>query len=1048
MLDKIIRFSIRNRWFVLVLTIVIAIIGIYSFKLLPIDAVPDITNVQVQINTEAPGYSPLEVEQRITFPVETAMAGIPHLDYTRSISRYGLSQVTVVFEDGTNIYFARQLITERLQEIKGKLPEQIEPAMGPIATGLGEIFLWTVDAKPGTKKSDGTPLTSTDLRTIQDWIIRPQLRNVPGVADVNSIGGYTKEYHVTPQPEKLLAYNLSFSDVMKALAANNSNVGAGYIENQGMQLLIRAPGQVSTVEQIKAIIVDYHNGVPVKIGDIADVHVGEELRTGAATQNGKEVVLGTVFMLVGENSRTVSQRVGEKMKEVSRSLPNGVEAETVYDRTNLVNATIRTVRNNLFEGAVFVIVILFLLLKNFRAALITSMVIPLSMLMTSTGMAANKMSGNLLSLGAIDFGLIVDGAVIMVENFVRRLSEEEAKVGRKMTLHERLDIVYESSKEVRRATVFGSAIIMIVYLPILTLTGIEGKMFYPMAFTVILALLGAMILSITFVPAAVAIFLKSAHSESDNILIRSAKKAYVPALQYSLAHRKFVIIGACAIVLLMFALGTRMGSEFLPSLNEGDILVHALRIPGTGLTQAIEMQHVLEERIKKFPEVERVFAKIGTADIATDPMPPSVADVYVMMKPRKQWPDPRKSREEVLRTFQEELEKVPGNKYEFTQPIEMRFNELIAGVRADVAIKIFGDDMDVLVQNGQKALAVIQSTRGASDTHLEQMTGLPVLTIHLDGDQMSRYGLNVQDVQEAVEIAIGGKSAGQIFEGDQRFDLVVRLPDELRQNLEAMKSIPIALPATSGEHQQFIPLATVAKFEIAPGPNQINRENGKRHAIVTANVQNRDLGSFVKEAQAKMKTSLTLPAGYWMEWGGQFEHLISASRRLQIVVPVALLLIFTLLFFSFGSLKDAILIFTGVPLATTGGILALWVRSIPFSISAAVGFVALSGVAVLNGLVLISFIKKFRQDGMHIDEAVFEASTTRLRPVLMTALVASLGFLPMALATGTGAEVQRPLATVVIGGIISSTALTLVVLPVLYRIFHKEKTLIRESVQV
>ncbi len=1048
MLDKIIRFSIRNRWFVLVLTIVIATVGIYSFRLLPIDAVPDITNVQVQINTEASGYSPLEVEQRITFPVETAMAGIPQLDYTRSISRYGLSQVTVVFEDGTNIYFARQLIAERLQEIKGKLPEQIEPAMGPIATGLGEIFLWTVDAQPGAKNPDGSAITSTDLRTIQDWIIRPQLRNVPGVADVNSIGGYTKQYHVTPQPEKLLAYNLSFSDVMKALGANNSNVGAGYVENQGMQLLVRAPGQVTTVDQIKSIIVDYHTGIPIKIGDIADVHVGEELRTGAATQNGKEVVLGTVFMLVGENSRTVSQRVNEKMNEVNQSLPKGVEAKTVYDRTNLVNATIRTVRKNLFEGAVLVIVILFLLLKNFRAALVTSMVIPLSMLITSTGMAANKMSGNLLSLGAIDFGLIVDGAVIMVENFVRRLSEEESKHGRKMNLHERLDIVYEASKEVRRATVFGSLIIMTVYLPILTLTGIEGKMFYPMAFTVILALLGAMILSITFVPAAVAIFLKSAHSESDNILIRGVKKAYVPTLQYSLGHRKLVLIVASVFVLLMLALGTKMGSEFLPSLNEGDILVHALRIPGTGLTQAVEMQHVLEERIKTFPEVERVFAKIGTADIATDPMPPSVADVYVMMKPRKQWPDPSKRREEVLRKFQEELEKIPGNKYEFTQPIEMRFNELIAGVRADVAVKIFGDDMDVLVQNGEKALGVIQSIRGASDTRLEQMTGLPILTIHLDRDQMSRYGLNVEDVQEAVEIAIGGKAAGQIFEGDKRFDLIVRLPDELRENQEAMKSIPIALPAENGAHQQFIPLSSVAKFEIAPGPNQINRENGKRHAIVTANVQNRDLGSFVKEAQQKMNAELTLPAGYWMEWGGQFEHLMSASRRLQIVVPLALLLIFTLLFFSFGSLKDAILVFTGVPLAATGGILALWVRGIPFSISAAVGFVALSGVAVLNGLVLISFIKKFRHDGMHVEEAVFEASTTRLRPVLMTALVASLGFVPMALATGTGAEVQRPLATVVIGGIISSTALTLVVLPVLYRIFHREKRIAHESVQV
>ena len=1048
MLEKILRFSIRHRWAVFVITLAVAAVGIFSFRKLPIDAVPDITNVQVQINTEAPGYSPLEVEQRITFPVETAMAGIPRLDHTRSISRYGLSQVTVVFQDGTDIYFARQLITERLQEIKGKLPDQIEPAMGPIATGLGEIFLWTVDAAPGAKNEDGTPITSTDLRTIQDWIIRPQLRNVPGVADVNSIGGYTKEYHVTPHPEKLLAYNLSFSDVTKALAANNSNVGAGYVEHQGMQLLIRAPGQVSNVEEIKTIIVDYHQGTAVRIGDIADVHAGEELRTGAATQNGKEVVLGTVIMLVGENSRTVSERVAAKMKEVNRSLPEGVQAKVVYDRTDLVNATIQTVRNNLFEGAMLVMVILFLLLKNIRAAIITSLVIPLSMLFTATGMVSNKVSGNLLSLGAIDFGLIVDGAVIIVENCIRRISEEQVKLGRELTRPERLNVVFEASKEVRRATMFGELIIMIVYLPILTLTGIEGKMFYPMAFTVVVALLAAMVLSLTFVPAAIAIFLKSAKSEEENVFIRTFRRWYEPLLQYALKHRKTTVAAAAGMVVLTAVLFTQMGSEFLPSLNEGDVLVHALRIPGTGLDQAVDMQHTLEERIQKFPEVKSVFAKIGTADIATDPMPPSVADVYVMMKPRKEWPNRRKSREQVLREFQEELEKIPGNKYEFTQPIEMRFNELIAGVRSDVAVKIFGDDMDVLVENGDKALVVIRGIRGASDVRLEQITGLPVLTIHFDRDQMTRYGLNVQDVQEAVEIAIGGKSAGQIFEGDRRFDLVVRLPDQLRSNPEAMKAIPIALPSGGAEHQQFIPLSSVAKFEIAPGPNQINRENGKRVAIVTANVRERDLGSFVAEAQQKMSESVALPPGYWFDWGGQFEHLMSASRRLQLVVPLALLLIFTLLFVSFGNIKDALLVFTGVPLAITGGILALWVRGIPLSISAAVGFIALSGVAVLNGLVLISFIKKFREDGKHLDDAVYEASTTRLRPVLMTALVASLGFVPMAIATGTGAEVQRPLATVVIGGIISSTALTLVVLPVLYKFFHKQETVIREPVQV
>ncbi len=1034
MLERILKFSIQNRWFVMMGVLGLSALGAYNFRRLPIDAVPDITNVQVQINTEAPGYSPLEVEQRITLPVETAMAGLPMLDHTRSLSRYGLSQVTVIFHDGTDIYFARQLINERIQAVKGRLPPGIEPTPGPIATGLGEIFLWTVEPEPGARKPDGGPYTPTDLRTIQDWIIRPQLRNVPGVADVNSIGGHAKQFHVTPDPSKLVSYGLSFQDILGALAKNNSNTGAGYIERSGEQYLVRAPGQVRDLEEIRGIVIGSRDGVPIQVKDVAEVLLGRELRTGAATENGREVVLGTVFMLMGENSRTVSQSVARRMEEVNRTLPEGVVAKTVYDRTNLVNATIETVRNNLLEGAVLVVVILFLFLGNLRAALLTAMVIPLSMLFTITGMVAHKVSGNLLSLGALDFGIIVDGAVIIVENCIRRLAEEQHRLGRILTREERFEVVFEGSKEVRKATMFGELIIMIVYLPILTLSGIEGKMFQPMAFTVLAALLGAMVLSVTFVPAAVALCVTGRVSERENILVRGAKRAYVPLLAYALRRRALVVSASCLLVLGSGFLTLRMGSEFLPSLDEGDILLHALRIPGTSLTQAVEMQNALERRIREFPEVDYVFSKIGTAEIASDPMPPSVADVYIMMKPRSRWPDPKRPKAELLKHMEEELLRVPGNNYEFTQPIQMRFNELIAGVRSDVAVKVFGDDMERLEETGRRIEGLLERIPGASDVKLEQTTGLPILTLHLKRREMARFGLNVSDVQEVVEIAIGGKCAGEIFEGDRRFDLIVRLPESLRTDMERLKAVPLRLP---GGPVAFIPLGQVADFDLAPGPNQISRENGKRHTIVTANVRGRDIGSFVDSAQRLLREQVSIPAGYWVAWGGQFEQMQSASRRLQVVVPLALVLIFLMLFATFGSLKDALLVFTGVPMALTGGVLALWVRDIPLSISAGVGFIALSGVAVLNGLVMISFIRKVREEGMPLDEAIREGAAARLRPVLMTALVASVGFLPMALAMGTGAEVQRPLATVVIGGILSSTLLTLLVLPVLYRFFHR-----------
>ncbi len=1036
MLERILQFSIRARWLIMGLTLVIVAIGLYSYQRLPIDAVPDITNVQVQINTEAPGFTPFEVEQRITFPVETAMAGLPALDFTRSISRYGLSQVTVVFEDGTDIYFARQLINERIQSVRNQMPPDLTPTMGPIATGLGEIFLWTVEALPGAKKTDGTPYNDADLRTIQDWIVRPQMRNLAGVADVNTIGGYTKQFHVTPDPKLLVAFKTSFTSVLAALSSNNANVGAGYIEHAGEQYLVRVPGQVASIAEIENIIIGNTDGIPIRVRDVAKVALGKELRTGAATRDGKEVVLGTVFMLVDENSREVAARAGAKLEEVNRTLPDGVEAKPVYDRTTLVDAAISTVKKNLIEGALLVIAILFLFLGNIRAALITALVIPLSMLFTITGMVTYKVSGNLLSLGALDFGIIVDGAVIIVENCVRRLGEEQHRLGRILTTPERMKVVFEAAKEVRRATMFGELIIMVVYLPILTLSGIEGKMFHPMAFTVIAALLGAMLLSVTFVPAAVALVLRGKISEKENILMRLAKRVYVPVLAWALRAKAIVVAGAVALVVLTGVLTTRLGSEFLPSLDEGDLLVHALRIPGTSLTQAIQMQHSLEERIKGFPEVDYVFAKIGTAEIATDPMPPSVADVYVMMKPRDEWPDPSRSKAELVGAVEEAVRKLPGNNYEFTQPIQMRFNELIAGVRADVAVKLFGDDLEVLASTGKEVETLLKQIPGASDVKMEQVTGLPVLTFNLKHPEMARYGLNARDVQEVVTVAIGGRVAGEVFEGDRRFDIVVRLPPEIRGNMDAFDSLPVPLPGRPGN---FITLSQVASFEVTTGPNQVSRENGKRHVIVSANVRGRDIGSFVDDAQQRLLASVEIPAGYWVSWGGQFEHLISATKRLQLVVPLSLFLIFALLYATFRSVKHSLLVFTGVPLALTGGIVALWMRGIPLSISAAVGFIALSGVAVLNGLVMISFINHLRDEGRTLDVAITEGAITRLRPVLMTALVASLGFVPMAIAVGTGAEVQRPLATVVIGGILSSTVLTLLVLPVLYRLFHRDR---------
>jgi len=1041
MFERIIRIAIEHRWLVILFVTGMAALGLYSFQKLPIDAVPDITNVQVQINTTAPGYSPLETEQRITYPMETVMAGLPNLEQTRSLSRYGLSQITVIFKDGTDIYFARQLVNQRIQEAKDKLPNGVTPKMGPIATGLGEIYLWTVEAKDDAKKPDGSLYTATDLREIQDWIIKPQLRNVPGVTEINTIGGYAKQYQVAPIPEKLASYGLTLQDIVAALDRNNNNVGAGYIEKHGEQYLIRAPGQVSSIEDIGNIILGNVQGVPIRIRDVGQVEFGRELRTGAATENGREVVLGTVFMLIGQNSRAVSQAVDKKMADINRTLPEGVQAVTVYDRTVLVDKAIDTVKKNLMEGAVLVIAILFLFLGNIRAAVITAMVIPLAMLFTFTGMVAYQVSANLMSLGALDFGIIIDGAVVIVENCVRRLAHAQEHRGRALTRSERFHEVFAASKEARRALLFGQLIIMVVYLPIFALTGVEGKMFHPMAFTVVIALVGAMILSVTFIPAAVAIFIGDKVAEKENSLMQTAKRFYAPVLDKAMANKPVVLTFAVVAVILSGLLATRMGSEFVPSLNEGDFSIGALRTPGTSLSQSVAMQQQIEASLEKqFPEIERVFSRTGTAEIASDPMPPNISDGYIMLKPEAQWPEPRKSRDELLAAIQTEVNNHPGNIYEFSQPIQLRVNELISGVRSDVAVKVFGDDMKVLNDTATKIASVIKNIPGASEVKVEQTTGLPMLTVNIDRDKTSRYGLNIGDVQDAVAIAIGGTEAGTVFQGDRRFDITVRLPENLRSDMEAIKRLPIALPFAPGANGSvtYIPLAEVAGLELAPGPNQISRENGKRRIVVSANVRGRDIGSFVADAQGHLEQQIKIPPAYWTTWGGQFEQLQSATQRLEIVVPVALLLVFTLLFMMFGNIKDGLLVFSGIPFALTGGLVALWLRDIPMSISAAVGFIALSGVAVLNGLVMITFIRSLREEGMSLDKAIFEGALTRLRPVLMTALVASFGFVPMALATGTGAEVQRPLATVVIGGILSSTALTLLVLPILYWFAHRQ----------
>ena len=1068
MIAWIVDFSVRRRWLVLLVTLTAAASGFWSLTRLPIDAVPDVTNVQVQINAIAPALTPVEIEKQVTVALETALAGTPGLESTRSFSRNGFAQITAVFADRTDIYFARQQVAERLSEAKVNLPPGVEVRMGPISTGLGEIYWWAVeyekfggtasvqDGKPGWQ-SDGSYLTPegerlTDdfqrtvyLRTVQDWIIRPQMKTVPGVAGADAIGGFVKQFQVHPDPTRLVGYGLSFSQVIAAIEANNSSRGANFIEQNGEGVVVRATGRVENIDDIRQIVVSTRDGVPVRIKDVADVEIGRELRTGSASIDGREVVLGTALMLIGGNSRTVAAAADAKIKEIAKTLPPGITARTVLNRTQLVDATIQTVATNLAEGALLVIAVLFLMLGNFRAALITACVIPLTMLMTATGMLSGKLSANLMSLGALDFGLIVDGAVIIAENSLRHLAERQREVGRLLSAKERLETVTASATEMIRPTVYGQLIIILVYVPLLTFTGVEGKTFEPMALTVMIALVAAFVLSLTFVPAMIEIAITKPVREQENAIVRHLKAAYRPLLVRVIAS-PLPVIGVAAVLIVGAALlFGRLGQEFTPTLDEKNIVMEVKRVPSTSLTQAQSMQLLIEQTVSKFPQVAFVFSRTGTPDLAADPMPPSASDTYIIVKPQHEWPDPSMSKDNLIKEIEAEASRLPGNKLGFSQPIEMRFNELIAGVREDLAVKVFGEDFGEMQRTAQDIADVLRRIEGAENVKVEQTSGLPFLEIRIDKAEIARRGLNLATIQDLIETAIGGRVAGLVFEGDRRFQIVVRLDDALRSDITALENLPVPLPVANPKGPApTIPLRTLASFEQTEGANQISRENAKRRVVATAEVRGRDIGSLVAEAQAKVAEQIKLAPGTYLTWGGQFENFSVARQRLMFVVPGCFLLIFLLLLGALGSARDALLVFSAVPLALTGGIAALWLRGMPFSISAAVGFIALSGVAVLNGLVMLSRIRQLIGEGVDTQTAIRDGALTRFRPVIMTALVASLGFVPMALATGTGAEVQRPLATVVIGGLLTATLLTLLVLPALYARFSAERQADRE----
>ena len=1059
MIGRILAFSVQQRWLVVVLCLAASAAGAWSLTKLPIDAVPDITNNQVQINLVAPALSPVEVEKQVTFPIETALAGIPGLESSRSFSRNGFAQITAVFTDRTDIYFARQQVSERLTEAKARLPPGVEVKMGPISTGLGEVYWWSVEYLPPGERvpvrdgeagwqSDGSYLTpdaqrltneferTVYLRTVQDWMIRPQIKGVPGVAGADAIGGYVKQYLVQPDPMKLIAFGISFNQVVAAIAANNISRGASTVEHNGEGYVVRASGRVESSRDIGEIVVATRGATPVRIKDVADVAVGRELRTGSASVNGREAVLGTALMLIGGNSRSVAAAAEAKIKDINRTLPPGIQARTVLNRTQLVDATIKTVATNLAEGALLVIFVLFVLLGNFRAALITALVIPVTMLITAAGMLEGRISANLMSLGALDFGLIVDGAVIIAENSLRHLAERHRALQRPLSLDERLETVTVSAKEMIQPTVYGQLIIILVYLPLLTFSGVEGKTFTPMALTVVIALAAAFVLSLTFVPAMIAIAITAPVREQQNWLVRIMSRLYRPVLGAAIRRPAPMIVAAVLLFAGALLLFLRLGQEFTPTLDEKNLVMEVRRIPSTALSQSQRMQLDLERAISRFPQVAVVFSRTGTPDLAADAMPPNASDTYIMLKPQHEWPDPDLSKDELIRQIDAEATKLPGNKLGFSQPIQMRFNELIAGVRDDLAVKIFGDEFEPMLAAADRIAGILRRLDGAADVKVEEVVGLPFLDIRIDKTEIARRGLSLAAVQDVIGMAVGGHAAGLVFEGDRRFQIIVRLSDRMRGDIETLKNLPVSLPG-AGQNAT-IPLRQVATFHFSEGPNQISRENGKRRVVVTANVRGRDIGSLVAEAQAKIAEQVPLPSGYWLAWGGQFENLAAARQRLMIVVPGCFFLIFLLLFSALGSARDALLVFSAVPLALTGGVAALWLRDMPFSVSAAVGFIALSGVAVLNGLVMLSFIRQLMHEGHPKLAAIRKGALTRLRPVVLTALVASLGFVPMAIATGTGAEVQKPLATVVIGGLISATLLTLLVLPALYARFGRD----------
>lgn len=1050
MIGSIVALSIRHRWVVVVLTLVAVGFGWWSLLRLPIDAVPDITNRQVQVNTTAFALSPVEIENQVTARIELALAGIPGLDHTRSLSRNGFSQVTAIFSDTNDIYFARQQVMERLLELRSNLPPGVDPRLGPVSTGLGEVYMWSIGFSEASQKDgvfvtpDGRSLRSAIeraayLRTVQDWIVRPQIKSVIGVAGVDSIGGEVKQFHVQPSPARLIGFGLSFSDVVKAIEANNVSRGASIIERNGEGIAVRSGGRLESLDEIGDVVVSTRGGVPVRVRDVADLNIGGEIRAGSASVNGEEAVIGTALMLVGSNSRTVAAAVDAKINDVRRLLPDGIEIKTLLNRTELVDATITTVASNLGEGALLVIAILFLMLGNIRAALIAALVIPITMLMTAAGMLRWGISANLMSLGALDFGLIVDGAIILCENAMRRLAERQGEIGRALPLAERLQTIQDAAREMIAPTVYGQAIIILVYVPLLSFTGIEGKIFEPMALTVVLALVFAFVLSLTFVPAMIAILLSGPVREGDNIAIRWLKAIYAPALKTTLKRPVLVMAGTGALIALAVFLFVRLGQDFVPRLDENNLAMHALRIPSTGLTQSQAMQLDVERAVAKLPQVATVFSKTGTAEAASDPMPPNASDTFVILKPRAQWPDPKLDKIALLTQIESAVNELPGNQYEFTQPIEMRFNELIAGVRGDIAIKLFGDDMDTLQRTADRIAGVAREVKGAADVKVEQVSGLSVLEVDVNKNAIGRRGLTLAAVQDVIGTAIGGRHAGLIFEGDRNFEIVVKLPESVRNDPEALRRIPVSLPSAAAIAPT-VPLGELATFRFSDQPSQISRENGKRRIVISANVRDRDLASVVGDIRSRIDAEIKLPPGYWLEWGGQFENLAKARERLMIVVPVCFAVILLLLMSALGTLRDALLVFSVVPLALTGGVVALWLRGLPFSISAAVGFIALSGIAVLNGLVMLTFIKQLIVEGRDRRDAIMTGAIVRLRPVAMTALVASFGFVPMALATGTGAEVQRPIATVVIGGLISATLLTLFVLPTLYATFGRAPT--------